>query len=222
MRSPPAYPAPARASRAASCPGGRPRPVSEEPERRLTPAGYSRRVPDSPVNRLPNAESFMCARRSRGPMNRTPGSGTSGSVGWLRANTARGKHRPGQTPPGASTARGKHRPGQAPPGASTARGKHRPGQAPPGASTARGKHRPQPPDFSIRTLDTEGTPGYWIQAFTVSRFAATQSSATSCGSSLSRPIFRIHSLTTAGSSLIRERNFAAAGLRCSSDFEYAT
>lgn len=174
MRSPPVYPAPARASRATSCPGGRPRPVSEEPERRLTPAGYGRRVPDSPVNRLPNAESFMYARRSRGPMNRTPGSGTSGSVGWLRANTARGKH------------------------------------------------RPQPPDFSIRTLDTEGTPGYWIQAFTVSRFAATQSSATSCGSSLSRPIFRIHSLTTAGSSLIRERNFAAAGLRCSSDFEYAT
>ena len=41
-----------------------------------------------------------------------------------------------------------------------------------------------------------------IQALTVSMLASTQASATSCGSSPSRPIFRIQPLTTAGSSRI--------------------
>ena len=63
---------------------------------------------------------------------------------------------------------------------------------------------------------------YWIHALTVSMLLLTHSSATSSGSILSRPICRIHSLTTAGSSSIWLRNFATGGLRVSSDFEYAT
>lgn len=66
------------------------------------------------------------------------------------------------------------------------------------------------------------TRNYLIQVFTVSIFSFTQSSATSRGSSLSRPIFRIQPFTTAGSSAIWLKNLATGGLRSSSDLEYAT